>query len=637
MKKASKMLLAGLMAVLLGAAGCVTPPAAEKDPEPQITPEGQEAPSFLDTVDWDAEYDVIVVGYGGAGAVSAVSAAENGAKVLLLEKAPKGMEGGNTRYTCELVLCPTDREKAITYFKLMRGNYQDLSDEIIEAVVDGLMGTEAWLLNHNMNPDTTLRFPLKEFPDFEGSDSMQCVTPDGVLYSGTLFGILSSNVEALSDNIDVWYSTPAVKLIQDKETKIIHGVIAENGGSKINIRTKNGVIMACGGFENNDAMLENYCQIASGKAIGAHYNTGDGVKMCMDVGADLWHMSNVAGPTANFVNPLTNTAMFYGFTSTSSSSGYSGFGNKSMILVGSDGSRFQNEASMGSHGRWNVSGSKLTLMFPENAWCVMDAKAAEEGVTAYKSWSEGMVEEVEKGWVIKADTLDELAAKMNVNAEGLNAEVKKYNAYCAAGEDVEFSRPAATLAAMTSGPYYAFPVSATLTNTQGGARRNAECEILDVWGEPIPHLYSAGEFGSFYPDCYNGGGNLGECIWTGNKAGANAAAVKNDTTQSGMLKKGALDLRAKETAYELGANQYLGRALGMGIDLFVVVTYAGNTIQEVKVVSNFETPGIGSKAVEQIPGKIVAANSTEVDAVTGATVTSKAIMAAVNDAVAQAN
>lgn len=601
-----------------------------------LTSIAEEAARFEATVDWDAEYDVVVIGYGAAGAVAAITAAEQGARVLIVEKAPKGLEGGNSRYSCELVLSPTDREKAITYFKLMRGNFNDQTDEMIEAIVDGLMGNEIWLLGHGANPETTFGFPFMEFPEFEGSDSMRVVTTDFVLYSGGLFGLMADNVENLSDSIDVWYSAPAVRLIQDKQTRIVHGVIVCAKDGEHNVRAKNGVIMAMGGFENNDAMLENYAQMASGKAIGAHFNTGDGIKMAIDVGADLWHMSNIAGPTANFINPMSGTAMFYGLTSTGTTSGYTGFGMTSEILVGGDGTRFQNDGSIGSHGRFNVSGSEMILNFPENAWCVMDAKVAEGSIKPYLSWSEGMVEEIEKGWVIKADTLEELAEMMNVPAENLVREVAQYNGFCADQNDVKFNRSPETLIPLDKAPFYAFRVYPTLTNTQGGARRNVDCEVVDVWGDAIPHLYSAGEFGSFYCDAYNGGGNLGECIWTGRKAAENAAIVKDDTTQENLMTREALDLRTAEPEYELNEHEYIGRGLGIGTNLTVKVKYENGIIGDVTILANYETPGIGSKAVEQIPAAIVAANSTNVDTVTGATVTSVAIINAVNDALSHA-
>jgi hypothetical protein len=102
---------------------------------------------FLSTVSWDAEYDVVVIGFGGAGGTAAITAADAGARVLLLEKAPYGEEGGNTKYSGQMMLSPNNREKAITYMKQLRGDFGNQTDEIINFVVDGLMQNEEWLVS----------------------------------------------------------------------------------------------------------------------------------------------------------------------------------------------------------------------------------------------------------------------------------------------------------------------------------------------------------------------------------------------------------------------------------------------------------------------------------------------------------
>lgn len=90
----------------------------------------------------------------------------------------------------------------------------------------------------------------------------------------------------------------------------------------------------------------------------------------------------------------------------------------------------------------------------------------------------------------------------------------------------------------------------------------------------------------------------------------------------------------KAADYEVGENQYIGKARGNS-DLTVRVTYVDGVITAVEVVENNETPGVGSRAIDVIPGAIVAANSTDVDIVSGATLTSNGIIAAVNDALSQ--
>ena len=596
------------------------------------------AETFESTVEWAAEYDVVVIGYGAAGATAAISAVDAGAqKVLILEKAPYGEEGGNSRYAAQLVLAPTDREAALTYYKNLRGGFDNQTDEIVEGLVDGLLSNRAWLDAHGAS---YVPYPFPEYPELEGSESAVAVLIDGKSWSGAYYKFLHQQVENYADQIDVWFGTPGVKLIQDKRTGIVHGVVAENDGKQYNVRAKNGVVMAMGGFENNDEMLENFCQLADAYSKGARFNTGDGVKMAIDVGADLWHMSALSRNDVNFVNPDTGIAAGYALTHSKQAGYVSGFSAYPMIIVGGDGTRFMDETAFPRHGHTYLSGTWFTQLVPTNSWCVFD-ETARQAVPAYPSWSEGMVDEIEKGWIVKADTLEELADLMGIPADNLVEEVEKYNGYCETGVDVEFGNSdehvASSLQPLVTGPYYAFPVKATMTNTQGGAKRNLKCEVLDVWGEPIPHLYSAGEFGSFYTDIYNGGGNLGECVFTGDYAGTNAAAVKDDVQQESVMEgKTAVDLRTAATEYETDTNEYIGVGTGIADGLTVKVTVENGQMTAIEILAHNETKGISDAAIEQMPNRILEAQSVDVDGVSGATSTSNGIKAAVADALSQA-
>ena len=97
-------------------------------------------------------------------------------------------------------------------------------------------------------------------------------------------------------------------------------------------------------------------------------------------------------------------------------------------------------------------------------------------------------------------------------ADELTRTVAQWNECCAQGEDVYFHRPASTLNPVEGAPYYALYCPPTMLNTDGGPRRSAKGEILDLEGQPIPHLYSAGEFGSVWSHMYQGAGNLAECL-----------------------------------------------------------------------------------------------------------------------------
>ena len=184
-------------------------------------------------------------------------------------------------------------------------------------------------------------------------------------------------------------------------------------------------------------------------------------------------------------------------------------------------------------------------------------------------------------------------------------------------------------------------------NTQGGARRNAAAEVVGTNGEPIPHLYSAGEFGGMTPYQYNGGGNMAECLIFGQLAGVNAAAEKDPLPALPMGVASEIVYTAGSGSHEvdpdlaqtvaLGEGEYLGiSTLCMGNELGVKVKMDGGKIAAVEVVHQQETAGVGSKAIEALPAQIIEAQSTEVDAVAGATVTSTAIKDAVQKAIDQA-
>jgi succinate dehydrogenase/fumarate reductase flavoprotein subunit len=598
---------------------------------------GSTAAAYVNAVAWDAEYDVVVVGFGGAGAAAAVSAADAGARVLLLEKAPEGEEGGNTRYAMQAVLLPSQRDAAIRYFKNLRGVYDNQGDDVIEFIVDGSIENPDWLKKVGLSPDRIKIFPTAEYPELGGKEGIGAFFIDGLRFQSTLWQFLRSLVYERTDAIDIWYDSPGTRLIQDPDTKIIHGVVVSHGGKSYRVRAKNGVVLATGGFENNDEMLENYAQLGDAYGMGARFNTGDGIKMAMDVGADLWHMSTLSGPYLNFVNPDTNNAMFVLFNSPEASAFATGFGALNMIIVGGNGRRFTNEIDTSRHGHVNVGGTWFSRLIPQNAWCVFD-ESARKTAPAYKQWSPGMEDEINKGWIVQANSIRELAAKINIDPTVLEAEVNKYNGYCKNGLDPEFNVNPHALKPLETGPYYAFPLKATLINTQGGPKRNVNCEVLDVWGNPIPHLYSAGELGSFYPDIYQGAGNLSECLFTGRRAGINAAAPKRDgSTASVMGNKTPVDFRSGAGAViATGAGEYLGTGSGIGGELIVKIKLDGQRILSVEVVKHNETPGISDKALETIPRLIVENQSPQVDTVSGATVTSRAIMAAAEDALSKA-
>lgn len=593
--------------------------------------------TYADTIAWDGEYDVIVIGFGGAGATAARYAALNGADVLLTEKAPEGKEGGNTRVCGQMVVTASDYETGMAYYTELAGSYP-YSEAVLETFVQGIVDIRETLreeygveetFSARANPVTAHAVP--EYPEYESGAGIDMVTVAEGISNGALWNLMRSKVMEL-DNIDVWFEAPGKELIQDPISKTIIGVKIEKNGKLVNLRAKNGVVLATGGFENNEQMRADYLSLPKAAVAGGLYNTGDGIIMAQAVGADMWHMNNWEGVgmygSVSFVVPedehatlLINPLVFK---------------SGSMMVVSESGERYLREDENSRHGHMNIAGEVVHPLHFETSWLICDAKQME----AYKT-SGGIAERFIEAAVV-GNTIDELAQA--IGAEKLAETVNNYNYFVEIGVDYQTGRAAETMVALDAeGPYYALELMPTMLNTQGGPRRNENAEVLDVNGNAIPHLYAAGELGGITAHNYQGGGNMAECLIYGKIAGTNAATEKEalpvlefTAAESNLVYTLGNDPDAvEEEAIVLAENERMGIGQGMGGDVIVKVTMDGEKIVAVEVVEHSETKGICEPAIEKIPTAIVEAQSTTVDGVSGATLTSNAIKAAVEAALAE--
>jgi hypothetical protein len=139
-------------------------------------------------------------------------------------------------------------------------------------------------------------------------------------------------------------------------------------------------------------------------------------------------------------------------------------------------------------------------------------------------WSEDNSDEIRKGWIAASETAAELASKLGIkDGARLHETVESYRHACSAGADEKFGRAQKSLVGL-NGKLYGIALWPCLLNTQGGPRRNARGEIVDVDGQAIKRLYGAGELGSIWGFLYQSGGNLGECLGLGRMVGQNVAA-----------------------------------------------------------------------------------------------------------------
>jgi len=520
---------------------------------------------------WTEEFDVVIVGYGGAGAVAAINARETGAKVLIIEKqasdtATQTNHTPNTRMAVGAWYCPSDVEKAITYHEAMVKIANESLDterkEMIAAFTRYLSGNAQWMESigvetgpvREMSPKLREEIAagrerpvdgsgisgvtLADFPDLPGADSTCLYIPKisgGYRNGAALFKQLSDAVNAR--DIDIMWETAGQHLVM--EDGQVKGIIVRQRNKTLAIKAKRAVILTCGGFEYNDWMKENYLRVNPVHFYGNPDNTGDGINMVLEVGAALWHMNCAAWRvTMKFPDfPITFATQFH---------------EEQSIIVDKIGQRFSNERfKLHSFGYELVNFDSYAKCYPRvPCYWIFDEKrrkahplASQAGACNppggipgpyYHIWSEDNSAEIDRGWIMKANNLEDLAGIIKKDSENnelmqasvLQETVKRYNQHCKAGDDADYHRPPASLAPLEDPPYYAVKLWPGGPNTHGGPKRDIKSRVLRPDNTPIPRLYAAGELGSVWGMLYQGGAAIGECIAFGRVAGDNAAAEK---------------------------------------------------------------------------------------------------------------
>lgn len=641
----------GAVGILAGCASSASSTAASASST--AAPAEKKEFTFADTVRWDAQYDVVVMGMGAAGMVAAKTAADNGAKVVIVEKCEEGKAGGNTKVCGQLFAYANgDKDAAKSYYTALAGG-RDIEPEIIDAISEGVANMADILADEfGFNKDeymdwtgvnvvgTNMGAMSPEYPEMPGHEKMALWTTHAGASDGYLYQGLKQNVTDRVDAIDVWYSSPAKSLIQDPVTKTVVGVTVERDGKEMNIRALNGVCICTGGFECNKEMVQHYLNVINYAPRGGQFNTGDGIKMAQAVGADLWHMDCYEGlfGLGSVTYPVEEGIPCDMIATLAQNAVNTG----AAILVGTDGDRFVNESETVRHGHLYENGIWENPTFPEKVWYIIDETQKGEIEAA------GAMPEEQLAKLTAYDSIGALAEGIGVDKDRLTKTIKNYNSFANNGEDYKCGREAQYMRAFDGKKYYAMYMVSGLLNTQGGPKRSANAEVLDTQGNPIQHLYSAGECGGITVCMYQGGTNIAECITFGRIAGKNAAAVKDalptytvEAVESAPAQPGDIDdLVGEEETYETADNQYIGKAQGMDDEIVVRVTVDDGKISQVEVLKQNETEGIGVPATEQLPEKFVGLDTEEainaVDGISGATITSNALKQAVVNALLQA-
>lgn len=598
-----------------------------------------------DNFKWNGNYDVIVLGFGGAGGTAARFAADNGARVLLVDAAPYGHEGGNTRYSAQHVAMAHDKNKINKYFHQLAAPFA-VSEKTIAAYLDGFIKMPEyfekyldikpfiWSQDYKSTDHLAHKTSLCEYPEFVGSDTFDFALVHNRDFDAALWKVIRKNVLTRKDKIDIWLKSRAINLIQARDNETVIGAVIERNHKKYYIHANKGVILATGGFENNAAMQQDYLHVTKLTPLGTLYNRGDGISMAQEVGAKMWHMGNYEslGIVPSYVIAENENKRGRQI------SRWKNVKSGSIFAVADDGTRFMKEDAKCRHGHIYDHGQYNLPHAFDNAWLVFDQKQYDKFVQEKSTGKLKYTKFFDK--VISATNIRSLATKMNVPADNLTATLAEFNNFAKNGRDIKFNRTPESMIEFTSGKVYAIKLAPAVLNTQGGPQHDENARILDTQNKPIPHLYSAGELGGMCINRYQGGGNLAECLIFGKIAGEKAAL--DETTKEVELVDSIPsinDLVDGENMgnIKLGPNQYIASTeAGIGGKIVVRVTYKNRTIKNVEVLESHETEGIGAVAIKKLPSKIIAANSTDIDAVSGASTTTRAVEEAVNKAIKQA-
>lgn len=509
---------------------------------------------------WDETVDVVVVGYGFAGAAAAIEAHDRGANVLLIEKNVHA--GGTSICSAGGVRIARDRDAALAY--LIETNAGTTPEEPLAALADGMTSIAGFIeeLAEAAGAEPVINWmggtyafegfetfgfiSIGEYPGLDLHERYPHVR--GLRGGARLFAAVEHNVG--TRGIPVRLGTAAERLIAGADGSVEGVALRDETGSK-RVRTRGGVILACGGFEGDAAMQAQYWQGKPVLVQAYSGNTGDGIRMAQAIGADLWHMWHYHG---TYGMSHTDPAYPYGIRLTKFPDWIPGEAEpedvpgfftqyftqgKRMpwIIVDARAKRYMNEyppyLQDTGHRDMEVMDPITQTHLRIPSWLVIDADGlagGQLGLQTYNDpdqsfiWSKDNSQEIDLGILRRADTLEELAQIMGAEPSSLVETVERWNGQCAAGKDKDFGRMTESLIPIKTPPFYTTPLRPMVGNTQGGPVHDGRQRVLNPYGEVIDGLYVAGELGSVFGHLYISGGNLAECFVGGRIAAGEAMA-----------------------------------------------------------------------------------------------------------------
>ena len=475
---------------------------------------------------WDLEVDVLIVGAGGAGLVSAIEAAGKGASVAILEKAP--VVGGTTAISGGVIQAAdteVQKKSGITddttqaHYQYWIQSSEGIADaELVKLLAESTPENMRWLTAQGMVFASV--YGVSPIPYIDSAfmkDRIHMAVSGGETpkpgNGGTYVKALYK--AAKKAGVKIVLEAPVEMLIYKNGVGVI-GAKAEKNGKNLYAKAKRSVILTSGGYDHNKEIAKAFSPqqlwaLESGTCLSAPTNTGDGMKMAMALGADLAGMGGTIGVASYFVG----TAPFH--PSIPAVPG---------IWVNRYGRRFVNEDTHYAYLMRAAFQQEQQIV-----WAIFDENTRKMGGKLIGSFwtplSDDLKKEIADETVKSGNDPEELAKNIGIDPMQLNSTIEEWNADVAAGKDTVFHKTYG-LKPIAKGPFYAVNITEQNLGACGGIKIDTETRVIDVNGKAVPRLFASGMVtGGFIGPYYPGSGTaIAALVCFGRIAGKNAANEK---------------------------------------------------------------------------------------------------------------
>ncbi|WP_321386748.1 flavocytochrome c [uncultured Enterococcus sp.] len=450
---------------------------------------------YTDISELKDDYDIIIVGAGGAGMTAAIEAKEKGMNPVIFEKMP--VAGGNT------LKSSSGMNASETTFQKEEG-IEDSNDKFYEETLEGGHGTnDKELLRYFVDNSASaidwldsIGIKLNNLTITGGMSEKRTHRPeDGSAIGEYLVDGLFQNVK--ENDIPLFVNADVTKINETDGT--VTGVSVTFKDETTKDITGKAVIVTTGGYGANSDIIEKYRPDLKGYVTtNQSGSTGDGIKMIEEVGGTTVDMDQIQiHPTVQQDKGVLIGEVVRG---------------EGGILVSQEGTRFVNELDT----RDKVSAA-ITALPEKSAYLIFDA-GVKERAKAIEFYEQ-------QGYVVEGESIEALANELDIPADKLEETLKTWNADVKAQDDTAFGRTTGMDNDLSKAPYYAIKIAPGIHYTMGGVKINKETQVLNKDGKAITGLYAAGEVtGGLHGENRIGGNSVGEIIVFGRQAGVQAAA-----------------------------------------------------------------------------------------------------------------